>query len=62
MKKNKNINRRKFFISAGLSAIGISLIGKSPLKILPGASGSKLKNENISLKINPSAVMRNKKA
>ncbi len=62
MKTGKNIDRRKFFMSAGLSAVGLSLISKSPFKFFTGSQKSKLKEEKIKLKINPTAVMRNKKA
>ena len=57
----KTIGRRKFFIGAGLSAVALTLLSKSPLNLLNG-NNSKVARESISLKINPSAVMRNKKA
>ena len=55
------IGRRKFFVGAGLSAIALTLLNKSPFSIFEKRS-SKIGNEKITLKINPSAVMRNKKA
>jgi hypothetical protein len=61
MTMKKIIGRRKFFIGAGLSAAAITLLIKSPVRIFKSSTSKPVKG-NITLKLNPSAVMRNKRA
>jgi hypothetical protein len=53
------IDRKKFFLTAGVSFLGISLLNKFPFKLF--GKNSKFENGKIQVKINPSAVSRNKK-
>lgn len=59
--ERKNYNRRKFFGTLGLSAVGIALLNSLPGKIFAGEKNKRKNKAKSSLvKIHPSAVKRNK--
>lgn len=53
------IDRKKFFLTAATSFLGISLLNKFPFNLFE--KNSKSENDKIQVKINPSAVSRNRK-
>ncbi|PKL89405.1 MAG: hypothetical protein CVV23_05125 [Ignavibacteriae bacterium HGW-Ignavibacteriae-2] len=55
--KNK-IDRKKFFVTASLSAFGLTLLNNTPLKYFNNNKNGIEKK--ITLNIHPSAVKRNK--
>jgi hypothetical protein len=57
MKESNNFSRRKFFVTAGISAAGLALLNK-----LPFVSTKKGAQQlgKIRVQINPSAVKRTK--
>lgn len=52
------MNRKKFFTSVSLGAIGFAVYNSFPMKYFPKASG--YVNNKIEIKLNPLAVSRKK--
>jgi len=57
MKEIKKLGRRKFFVTASISAAGLAILNKIPFVSLGRGGVSKSK---INVNINPSAVKRTK--